>query len=248
MQQNPYAAPSVDPTASRTPGQNVPQDWTIGGVLSVAWDTFKAEPLKILGTMILMGVCLYAVILPPLFFTLPPGLLEGRLETPPDPIAIVKAVGFLVPVILILEAFLFVGWFRFTLAAVRRHPLSVGILFSGASRILPIIGAGLLCYLAVILGMIFLIVPGIIIALGFAVTLPLLADTDASVGQALSQSWDMMKGHKMKLFLFILLLSVVSVVLNLITFNLATLVLSPLFSLAFAEIYMCVTGRREPTP
>lgn len=75
------------------------------------------------------------------------------------------------------------------------------ILFSGFNRFAETLVAGLLMTLAVGLGCMLLIVPGIILSCGFAMTYFIMSDDRNISGiDALQQSWNMMKGHKMEFF------------------------------------------------
>src|SRR5690606_10226383 len=58
MQENPYAAPTVDPHASapRAPGQNGPRDWTIGHAIGVGWQAVKEKPLPLIGGFALVAI------------------------------------------------------------------------------------------------------------------------------------------------------------------------------------------------
>lgn len=75
------------------------------------------------------------------------------------------------------------------------------LLFSGFNRFVETLIAGLLYSLAVTVGTALLIVPGIILGLGFSMTFFIMADDQNISGiDALKQSWAMMTGHKWDLF------------------------------------------------
>lgn len=80
-----------------------------------------------------------------------------------------------------------------------------GTLFSGFNRYVDTMAAGALVSLLVAVGCVFLIVPGIILALGFSMTFYIMAeDPNISGLDAMKRSWNMMNGYKMDLFLFYL--------------------------------------------
>lgn len=248
MQQNPYAAPSVDPVASPVRLDRVPREWTIGSVLGAAWGAFKANALLLIIGLILMGICLYGIMAAFMFSIMPTGIFTPGAQ--PDPAELQETFAHMglimtamVLVILPLEAFLFAGWIRMCLSALRNEDVNLGILFSGGKRILPILVAMIAVYFITIIGMVLLIIPGIIASLGLALVLPLLADGEMGVRDALSESWESMKGHKLHLFGFGLVAFVIYMGVGLLTFNLGLLVVLPLLSLAGCEIYQCVTGR-----
>lgn len=58
-------------------------------------------------------------------------------------------------------------------------------------------GQSLLCGLSIILGLILLVVPGIVLALRWAVALPILISRNSGVTESLRQSWKMIKGNEL---------------------------------------------------
>lgn len=83
----------------------------------------------------------------------------------------------------------------------RREPVTFKTLFDGFRQFSQALIAGLIYSLAVSVGLFFLIIPGIIVGLGFALTFPIMSDEPGISGMdALQQSWVMMRGHKWQLF------------------------------------------------
>ncbi|MCC8114832.1 MAG: DUF975 family protein [Bacteroidales bacterium] len=78
----------------------------------------------------------------------------------------------------------------------------LNLLFTGFSaRFLPFMIAGLLVSLAISIGTVLLIVPGIIVGLGFSMTFLIMIDNPQITGiDAMKASWKMMEGHKWELF------------------------------------------------
>lgn len=75
------------------------------------------------------------------------------------------------------------------------------LLFKGFERFVDTLVAGLLYSVAVSVGMVLLIVPGIILACGFSMTFFLMLDDRNLSGiDALQKSWNMMKGYKWEYF------------------------------------------------
>lgn len=75
------------------------------------------------------------------------------------------------------------------------------LLFRGFERFVETLVAGLLVSLAVGLGYVLLIVPGIIVGCGLSMTFYIMADDPNISGiDAISRSWEMMKGHKWDFF------------------------------------------------
>lgn len=78
---------------------------------------------------------------------------------------------------------------------------NLNLLFKGFERFLQTFIAGLLVSLATGVGFILLIVPGIIVSCGFSMTFFIMVDNPEISGiDAMTQSWEMMKGHKWDIF------------------------------------------------
>lgn len=79
------------------------------------------------------------------------------------------------------------------------------VIFDGFKLFGKALGAYILIGIAVFIGMLCLIIPGIIIALGLSQTFFILADDpDMDVMDALKYSWELMDGHKADYFVLIL--------------------------------------------
>lgn len=75
------------------------------------------------------------------------------------------------------------------------------LLFKGFNNFVETMVAGLLYTLIVCVGMVLLIVPGIIAALGLSMTFFIMVERPGITGvDALKMSWEMMKGHKWEFF------------------------------------------------
>lgn len=237
MEHNPYAAPTVDPTASpQNATGNGPRDWTISHAIGVGWEATKANPLPLVGgfTLILIinqGIQSFAQ------------SLFGVENNPADPMAALSGIMAFMPVAIILSIYFTIGQFRVAIAAARGEEFEFARFFSGFDRLLPGILVSIVVYLGIVVGMIFLIIPGIIIALGWSMVVPLLADSKTGVGEMLSESWNATKGQRGQIFLFYLACGGVAI-LGLLALGIGILVALPVIMIAMAEVYMCVTGRR----
>ncbi|MBQ8712891.1 MAG: DUF975 family protein [Prevotella sp.] len=129
------------------------------------------------------------------------------------------------------------GFTVYFLNLIRNEDISYTRLFDGFKDFLRIFLTEFLVVLAVLIGCIFLIVPGIILALMFAQVEFILKD-DKEIGavDAMMKSMKMMEGHKVELFL--LILSFFGwFLLACITFGLGFLLLAPYFSATMAHYY-----------
>lgn len=93
------------------------------------------------------------------------------------------------------------GFYLFIGCLVDTNVNNFNLLFKGFERFVDTFVAGLLISLATGLGLILLIVPGIIVSCGFAMTFFIMMDDPNISGiDAMSESWNMMRGHKWDLF------------------------------------------------
>jgi uncharacterized membrane protein len=122
-------------------------------------------------------------------------------------------------------------------------------LFDGLARLHIYVGAMIIVWIAVFMGLVLLVVPGIIFLLrlwfvGFVVV-------DERVGplEAIQRSWDITRGHTMDLFLLFLLLVGLNL-LGLIALVVGLLVTVPISGLSLACVYRHLKPKAvaEPAP
>lgn len=87
-------------------------------------------------------------------------------------------------------------------------------LSSGLRYFLPAVGIGLSVGLCVIFGFVFFIVPGVILALGWCVAVPVLVAESRGVFGSISRAWRLTDGYKGSLFLLGLIFVGLSLVLS----------------------------------
>jgi uncharacterized membrane protein len=106
----------------------------------------------------------------------------------------------------------------------------------------PMLLAMIVNAILVTIGMVFLIVPGIIIAIGLSMYAPLIVDQGLSGIDALRKSWEITKGQKMNLFLFGLV-AFMLMCAGLVACMVGALLLSlPLSVVAWAWVYLRIKG------
>ncbi len=102
---------------------------------------------------------------------------------------------------LVLVGPLSFGYMLFIACMVDTRANNLNLLFKGFDRFVETLVAGLLYSIAVSIGYVLLIVPGIIAALGFSMTFFIMVDDPNISGiDALKMSWNLMNGHKWDLF------------------------------------------------
>lgn len=120
---------------------------------------------------------------------------------------------------------------------IRNEDLAYERLFDGYKDFIRIFLAGFLVVVSVAIGMLFLIVPGIILGLMFAQTEYILKDDkQISAADAMKKSVQMMKGHKMELF-WLLLSFIGWFILCVLTLGFGMIFLLPYFHSTMAHYY-----------
>lgn len=107
--------------------------------------------------------------------------------------------------------------------------------------------ASILLALAVIVGLVLLIVPGVILGLMFMFATFVVIEREFGPIEALSESNRLTRGHKWPLFGFVLLLILINL-LGLIAFVVGLLVSIPVSTLAFVHAYRVLGGKPGTTP
>lgn len=116
-------------------------------------------------------------------------------------VAIMAVAGSIYVGELILYGPLTFGYYLYLACNIDTNVNNFNLLFKGFERFVDTLVAGLLYSLAVGIGLCLLIVPGIILACGFAMTFFIMVDDPNVSGMdALQQSWNMMKGQKWNVF------------------------------------------------
>ena len=195
---NPYAPPGqhdagyLPPPAVAALGP--PEPWQVGEVCRIGWEVVKREPMLIVAQLIVFFV--------PNSLSSITGVAEaaGVLEAGSAPAVGLQLAFTLVSVL--LSWYLQVGMVRMFLAAVREQPAPMSLLFSGADRLLTMFGAMFLTGLAVGVGTILLIVPGIIVYLGLWLGKFYVVDREQGAVDALQSSWRDTAGNRLDLFVF----------------------------------------------
>ncbi|MEO7097547.1 MAG: hypothetical protein ABI175_30075 [Polyangiales bacterium] len=236
---NPYAAPSGGPATPPGPGElGAPQPWAVGEVITTAWDLFKrqAAPLVVAAMIASAMSALPGQI---------PAILAALHVVEPNSVEYWSIFGVTTFIGQIIGAWINCGMVKIYLDAARGREPHVPDLFSGGARFLPMLGANLLIFLVVFFGMILLIVPGIIAALGLSLTQYYVIDREMGPMEALRASWDAMKGNKGRMFGFMWAAFGI-MLLGALACCMGTLAAAPTVGVAMAIIYLRVSGSGAP--
>ncbi len=229
---NPYAPPVAAGAASTQWAAGAPLDWEIGEVLAQAWGIFKQHALVLVLAPIIVQVISQVV-----------GFaIQLPMAAVGDSVVLLVVLGVVAFVAQMGVAMFFaVGLTRLFVGAARGETPEFGVLFSGGDRILPVGLCQLLLGLAVGIGMVLLIVPGIIAALGLMFGLYYCVDRSMGPVESLRTSWDATQGQRGKLFLYGLA-CVGLVLLGVLACIVGILVAYPLILLGTAIIYTRLSG------
>ncbi len=203
MQQNPYQAPTyAEPYgAPGVQAAGYPQSWEIGEVIGLGWERVKEHWV----------VLIFSVVIAQVAANIPSWLLQlaGMEENP------VASLGASV-ISIVIGSFFAVGYMRIYLKVARGQSAEIGEVFSGGDRFGAMLATNLLTMLAIFLGMIALIIPGIILALGLYYAPWYCADTRMGPVECMKASWEASNGQKAQLFglafasVFVILLGVIA--------------------------------------
>lgn len=147
-----------------------------------------------------------------------------------------------------------------------RRDEAVGDLFSAAAPfILPLIGFGILFGLAVTVGFVFLIVPGLILITFWSVGAPAIVVEGIGPIEAFGRSWRLVRGNAWQVFgvlaLVLLIVIGIGIVLAVIATPIgdgevatwiasivSTTITAPIFSIAVTVLYYELSGASPPQP
>lgn len=120
-------------------------------------------------------------------------------------------------------------------------------IFDGFKNFVNPLVAYILMSVLVGAGIVFLIIPGIIIALGLSQTFFIIAENPETDGiKALQQSWNMMKGHKTTYFMLCLRYFLLGI-LCVLTLGFGFLLLAPYIQVTNANFYLEIRGNKRDT-
>ena len=172
---------------------------SIGRVLERALAAVRTNPGVILGLALLVGA-VPGMIMTYLFaqsgLTSPEALASGAISTS----GMIGAIMMSSLISVVIAALVQGALTRATVVASEGGKVSFGdSLSTGLSVILPLIGLAIVSGIGIVLGFMLLIVPGVILALMWAVAVPVLVVERKGVFEALGRSHALTKGAKWKI-------------------------------------------------
>ncbi len=194
-----FAAPapvSLDEREEIQPGS---QPISIGDCISRSFELTKRHfPMIIAVGAIYLGITFAISMIQQLIIS---GLeiATGSTEQENSPVVIAAAI-LLNVVSHVISVFLGLGVTRIGLNIVDGKPFDIAMIFGEGSKLLRTIGAGILYGLAVFVGLLLLIVPGIYIALRFGQFQNAIVDRDMGVSDAFAYSSSITENNRLNLF------------------------------------------------
>jgi len=154
---------------------------------------------------------------------------------------IISMVSSMIPFAsLMIEGPLTLGLTFVALSIVRNKTANFNLLFDGFNYFGKTLGLFILITLATMVGMIFFIIPGIILALGLSQSFYILADNpEMPIVDIMKKSYNMMKGYKVTYFIINFLFGLMAIA-SIITLGLALLWIIPIASIANAKFYTLI--------
>jgi len=242
MNYNPYAAPQAAPPPPPGGGAYAgsPQPWDIGEVVSAAFEAFKPNwVVLVLANFTALVIAQVVQFVPRL-----PGVV-GIIKIGSLPDTMLGLVGAVMG--LVVQSFFQVGLIRISLGVARGRTPTFGELFGGGDRFVPVLVALFLLCIGVFLGLVLLVVPGVILALGLSLANYFIVDQEMGPIDALQESWRATDGQKAKLFALGFVAAFI--ILGAAAFCcLPVLAAIPLVQLAFTVVYLRITGRGGASP
>ena len=144
----------------------------------------------------------------------------------------------------IFSIFLQLGLVRVGLNIVSGKEASIGMLFGQGSKLVRAILASILYGLAVMIGLLLLIVPGIYIALRYGQFIKAIVDRDLGVMEAFEYSSSITTNNRMNLFLF-WLLAFVAIIIGMIPCGLGLIFIGPVVWIAGLVAYRWMQYGRD---
>ncbi|MEM6962919.1 MAG: YciC family protein [Myxococcota bacterium] len=217
-----------------TPPQGPSGTWSPMDAIAYAFGKIKADPAGILLPFLVAGLCMC---MPAMFLY---GFAIAALALLDSTTLYLLSMLVSLSVFAVSTAFLTGGGVLFCLRICRGEPYSIGDFFSASGFMVHILVGLILHTVAVNIGFLLCIVPGIILSVGLYFW-PLVAIDQRSDGiEALKKSWEATDGHKAKVFVFLTLNGLISLVGAMCCY-IGLIFTMPLWFLSATYVYLRLT-------
>ncbi len=210
--------------------------FAVGDVLQEAWTrTAGAKLTIILALLAYMGVVIVASLIV--------GFVFGMLGLGDNPESAGGVMSAIVQQLVLMAITLPLGMGLFMLGLKRSvdQPLAVGTIFDYFGKVVPLLLTTLLMYVMLIIGFLLLILPGIYLAVGYYLAMPLVVEKNLGPWQALEASRKAITKRWFAVFGFILLLILINLV-AMIPLGIGLIWTLPMSLIAYGILYRTVFG------
>jgi len=237
---NPYASPqaaSYQPPITTPGGAIVNQQVSVEQIFNYAWQIWQVN----LG--LLVGVTLVVAVITNGISYLGQGIELALQEDAPEAAIGVSVLNSLLGVV--VQTFLGIGQTQIMLKLVRRQPADFSELFGGGPMFLPMLGFNILYGLAVGVGLLLLIVPGIILLLMWWPAYYLVLERKAGVFESFSLATVVTSNNWGTAFVMALL-SFGIMLLGCLALCIGMLFAAPLIAVMWTTAYLMMSGQLMP--
>jgi len=213
------------------------QQFDAGYALTCAWHYFKHNvPLLILSYAIIFGASIVGS-------AVQEGItaVANQLDSP---LFLFASIGWSI-VSSVVQGWLTLGMIRICFAVVRAQPTEIGMIFSGGPWLLRYIGASILFGIAVFVGFLLLVIPGIYFLVTYWSYVFFIVDRDVGVFEAFQLAGEYGSGNRLNALVLGLIAFGLSV-LGFLACFVGLLVTVPLATLMATTAYLMMTGQFSP--
>lgn len=273
---DPYAPPGVHAQAppAGTPYGNGPTNWQVGEALAFPFRALFSDAAGVLLPVVLPVLVVFAVSIVT-SLTLQGGI--SQFDFSPEALArqsefsAIEVVGVVLSYIVdtLVQTWMFLGLFRFSVQLARGSLPEIGSLFAIGPAYWPVFLSQILLGIVVGIGTTALLVPAVmlgglklsiaigvatalvvalalVIWVGFALTVPAIWDEKLGAIAGLQRSWELTRGHRWQMFFTFLVLGLITLGLGCTCVGL--LWVWPILTLTTAFIYLRVRGEFPVLP
>lgn len=137
----------------------------------------------------------------------------------------------------VVNLYLSLGMTRICLNIVDRKEAAIPMLFGEAGKLLRAVGASILCFIFVMVGLLLLIIPGIYLALKLSAVIPAIVDRNMGVMDAINYSFRITKGNCWMILLLWFVAVILMIIAIVITCGMGAIIVGPVFTLGWVLCY-----------
>jgi hypothetical protein len=172
------------------------------------------------------------------------GLLGPRLDAGAQMAISAGGQGLTQLIAMPVQAYMLGGINHFALRVCRGDRPELNAVFSGGQFFLPMLGGQLLYSFGAAAGLVFCLIPGVILICGWLFYQQLIVDKGLGPIDALSASWRITNGQRLNVFVY-LLLNIAVIVAGLAAFCVGALLVSvPVIAIANVYLYLKLSGEQ----